>query len=99
MILGPYEKITILGPDPPLAVTCFVKTFGEEFLCNDASLWEAVHSMLHFAENIAIHVYYVTECVFIDDVLGEEFKFHPEVLVAIHGGHVVEVLDVNGHEL
>ena len=63
------------------------------------SLWEAVHSMLHLAENIAIHVHFVTECVFVDDVLWEEFEFHPEVLIAIHGRHEVEVLDVHSHEL
>jgi hypothetical protein len=31
--------------------------------------------------------------------MWEEFEFHPEVLIAIHGHHEVEVLDVNGHEL
>ncbi len=37
--------------------------------------------------------------MFVNDVLWEEFEFHPEVLVAIHGHHEVEVLDVNSHEL
>jgi hypothetical protein len=55
--------------DSVLAVSCFVKTFGEEFLCNDAGLWEALHSTSHFAGNIAIRFHFVTECVFIDDVL------------------------------
>jgi hypothetical protein len=76
-----------------------VKAFGEEVLCNDAGLWEAVHSMLHLAENIAIRIHFVMECIFDDDVLWEKFEFHPELLVAIHGCHEVEVLDVNGHEL
>ncbi len=40
-----------------------------------------------------------TECVFTNDVLWEEFEFHPEVLVVIHGRQEVEVLDVDGHEL
>jgi hypothetical protein len=85
--------------DSALAVSYFVKAFGEDVLRNDASLWEAIHSMSHFAENIAIRVHFVMECTFIDDVLWEEFKFHPEVLVAIHGCHEVEVLDVGSHEL
>jgi hypothetical protein len=82
-----------------LAVSCFVKAFGEEFLRNDAGLWEAIHSTMHFAENIAIRVHFVMECVFVYDVLWEEFEFHPEVLIAIHGHHKAEVLDVNSHEL
>jgi hypothetical protein len=82
-----------------LAVSCFVKAFGEEFLHNDAGLWEAVHSMSIFTKNIAIRIHFVTECIFIDDVLWEEFKFHPEVLEVIHGRHEVEVLDVDSHEL
>jgi hypothetical protein len=85
--------------DSALAVSCFVKAFGEEVLRNDASLWEAIHSTSHFAENIAIRISFVKECVFIDDVLWEEFEFHPEVLEAIHGRHEVKVLDVDGHEL
>ncbi len=84
--------------DSALAVSCFVKAFGE-FLRNDASLWEAIHSMLHFVENIAICVQFVMECIFVDDVLLEKFKFHPEVHVAIHEHHEVEVLDVDSHKL
>ncbi len=79
-------------------VSCFVKAFGEEVLCNDAGLWVATHSTSHFAENIAICIHFVTKCIFIDDVLWEEFEFHPKVLVVIHGCHEVEVLDVDGHE-
>jgi hypothetical protein len=55
--------------DSARAVSCFVKAFGEEVLRNNAGLWEAVHSTLHFAENIAICVHFVTECIFVDDVL------------------------------
>jgi hypothetical protein len=100
---GETEGVPVMMPvswcDSALAVSCFVKAFGEEFLCNYAGLWEAVHSMLHFTENIAIHVHFVMECLFVNDVLWEEFEFHPEVLISIHGCHEVEVLDVNSHEL
>ncbi len=85
--------------DSALVVTCFDNAFGEEILRNDAGLWEVVHSMLPFAKNIAIRIHFVTECVFNDDVLREEFEFHLEVIVAIHGHHEVEVLNVDGHEL
>jgi hypothetical protein len=85
--------------DSALLVSCFVKAFGEEFLCNYSGLWEAKHSALHFAESLAIRVHFVMECVFINDVLWEEFKFHLDVLVAIHGHHEIEVLDVDSHEL
>jgi hypothetical protein len=54
---------------------------------------------LHFAENVAICIRFVTESVFIDDVLGEQFQFHSEVLIPVHGSHEVEVLDVDSHEL
>ncbi len=100
---GEADGVPIMPPvswcDGVLAVICFVNVFGEEVLHNDAGLWEAVHSTLHFAENIAIHVHFVTECTFINDVLWEEFEFPPEVLVAIHGHHEVEVFDVDGLEL
>jgi hypothetical protein len=85
--------------DCALLVSCFVKAFGEKFLHNDAGLWEAVHSALHFAENFAFCVHFVMESVFMDDVLWEEFKFHPEILIMAHGHHEVEVLDVDSHEL
>ncbi len=64
--------------DCALLVSCFGKVFGEEFLRNDAGLWEAVvHPTLHFAANIAFCVRFVAESIFIDDVLWEEFKFYP----------------------
>jgi hypothetical protein len=85
--------------DSALAVSCFVKAFAEDFLRNDVSLWEAIHSTLHFAENIAVRVHFVMECVFVHDVLWEEFEFHPEILLGIHVCHEVEVLDVDSHEL
>ncbi len=85
--------------DSALVVSCFVKAFSEEVLRNDAGLWEAVHSTSHFTENIAIRIHFIMECVFVNDVLWEEFEFHLEVLIAIHGRHEVEVLDGDGHEL
>ncbi len=51
----------VLWCDSALLVSCFVNAFGEEFLRNDAGLWEAVHSALHFAENIAVPVHFVME--------------------------------------
>ncbi len=56
-----------------LLVACFVESFGEEFLGNDASLREAVHSLSYFAENVAICINFVTEFVFLDDILWEDF--------------------------
>ncbi len=50
---GEADGASIMPPvswcDGALLVTCFVKAFGEEVLCNDAGLWEAVHSPSHFA--------------------------------------------------
>jgi hypothetical protein len=82
-----------------LSVPCLVEALGEEVLSNNAGLREAVHPTSHFAENIAIYICFVTESIFIDDVLGERFQFHSEVLVPVHRSHEVEVLDVDGHEL
>ncbi len=56
-----------------LLVACFVESFGEEVLGDDAGLRKAVHSLSYFAENIVICIYFVTEFVFIDDILWEEF--------------------------
>jgi hypothetical protein len=81
--------------DLALLVPCLVEALGEEVLSNNASLREAIHPALHFAENVAICVRFVMESVFIDDVLGEQFQFYSEVLVPVHGSHEVEVLDVD----
>ncbi len=85
--------------DLALLVPCLVEALGEEVLNNNAGLREAIHPALHFAENLAICIRFVTESIFIDDVLGEQFQFHSEVLVPVHGNHEVEVLDVDDHEL
>ena len=85
--------------DLALSVPCLVDVLGEEILSNNAGLKEAIHPALHFTENVAICIRFVTESVFIDDVLGEQFRFYSEVLVPVHWSHEVEVLDVDGHEL
>ncbi len=85
--------------DLALPVLCLVEALGEEVLSNNSGLSEAVHPALHFAEEVAICICFVTESVLIDDVLGEQFQFHSEVLVMFHGSHEVEVLDVDSHEL
>ncbi len=59
--------------DLALSVPCHVEALGEEVLSNNAGLREAVHSTLHFAENVVVYVRFVTESVFIDDLLGEQF--------------------------
>ncbi len=65
---GEIDGAPVMPPvswcDSALAVSCFVMAFGEEVLHNDAGLQEAVHSTLHFIENIAILIRFVTECVF-----------------------------------
>ena len=63
------------------------------------ALREAVHSLSYFSENVAICVHFVAKSVFLDDILWEEVYFHPEVFKTGHGGHQVEVFDVNCHEL
>ncbi len=71
---GAPDTTPISWCDCALPVSCFVKAFGEEFLHNDAGLWEAVHPASHFAENIAFCVHFVSESVFLNDVLWEELK-------------------------
>jgi hypothetical protein len=85
--------------DLALPVPCLVEALGEEVLSKNAGLREAVHPALHFTENVAICVHFVTKSIFIDDVWGEQVQFHSEVLVTVHGSHEVVVLDVNRHEL
>jgi hypothetical protein len=82
-----------------LSVACFVELFGEEVLGNDAGLREAVHSSSYFAENVAIYIHFVMEFVFLNDILWEEFSFHSEVFKTVHGGHQVEIFNVNCHKL
>jgi hypothetical protein len=71
---GEADWVPIVTPiswcDLALLVPCLVEALGEEVLSNNAGLREAVHLALHFAENVAICVRFVTESVFIDDVLG-----------------------------
>ncbi len=78
--------------DYALTVTCLVKAFGQEFLSNDAGLWEALHPATYFTEDIAFCIYFVMESVFVYDVLWEKFNFHSEVFVTIHRRREVEVL-------
>jgi hypothetical protein len=100
---GEADWVPVVMPiswcDIALPVSCLVEALGEEVLSNNAGLREAVHPALHFAEDIPICVCFVTESLFIDDVLGEQFQFHSEVLITFHGSHEVEVLDVDSHEL
>ncbi len=96
---GVPVKLPVSWCDSALPVACFMEAFDEKFLRNDVGLWEAVQSRFHFAENIAVCIPFVTECIFIDDVMWEDFEFHPEILVKVHGHHEVEVLDVDSHEL
>ncbi len=100
---GEADWVPILTPiswcDLALSVPCLVEALGEEVLSNNADLREAIHPALHYAENVAACDRFVMESVFIDDVLGEQFQFHSEVLVPVHGSHEVEVLGVNGNEL
>jgi hypothetical protein len=99
---GEADWVPVVAPvsrcDLALAVACLVKAFGEEFLSNDAGLWETVHPVSYFTEDIAFCIYFVTESIFVYDVLWEKFNFHFEVFVTIHGRHDVEVLDVNIHK-
>ncbi len=85
--------------DLALPVPRLLEVFGEEVLGNDAGLGKAVHPTLYFTEDVAICVDLVAESISLDDILGKQFKFHLEVLVAVHGSHEVEVFDVNCHEL
>ena len=54
--------------DFALAVSGLVKSLGEEVLRNDAGLRKAVHSSLHFTEDIAICIHLVTESIFLNDI-------------------------------
>jgi hypothetical protein len=100
---GEADWVPVVMPiswcDIALPVSCLEEVLGEEVLSNDTGLREAVRPALHFAADIPICVRFVTESIFIDDVLGEQFQFHSEVLLTVHGSHEVEVLDINSHEL
>jgi hypothetical protein len=56
-----------------LAVSCLVESFGEELLRDDSGLREAVHSSSYFTENVAICVHFITESIFLDDILWKKF--------------------------
>jgi hypothetical protein len=85
--------------DLALLIPSFVELLSEEVLCYDAGLWEAIHSALHFAENIAICIHLVAESVFANDIRREQLQFHTEVFISIHWCHEVEIFYVNRHEL
>ena len=72
---GKADRAPVVSPiswgDCALTVPGFVETFGEEFLRDYSGLWEAVHPASHFTEDIAFCVHFVTESVFIDDILWE----------------------------
>jgi hypothetical protein len=52
-----------------LSVACFVELFGEEVLGNDAGLRKVIHSLSYFVEKDAFCIHFVTEFVFLDDIL------------------------------
>ncbi len=62
----------VMSPVPwhdfALAESGLVKLLGKEVLRNDAGLRKAVHSLLHFTEDIAICVHLVAEPVFLNDI-------------------------------
>jgi hypothetical protein len=97
------DGVPVVSPVPlrdlALLIPSFVELLSEEVLCYDAGLWEAVHSALHFAEDIAICVHLVTESVFVNDIWREQLQFHTEVFVSIHWCHEVEIFYVDCHEL
>jgi hypothetical protein len=42
--------------------------------------------------HVAVVVCLVGEVILVDDVLGEQLDFHPEILVSLHRGFEIEVL-------
>ncbi len=66
------DGLPVVSPVPwrdlALAVSGLVKLLGEEVLRNDAGLRKAVHSSLHFTENIAICIHLVAESIFLNDI-------------------------------
>ncbi len=89
----------VLWCDLALSIPGFVELLSELVLRYDASLGEAIHSVLHFAEDIAICIHLVAESVFINDIRWEQLQFHTEVFISIHWCHEVEIFNVNHHEL
>jgi hypothetical protein len=85
--------------DLALSIPGFVELLGEEVLRYDADLGEAVHPVLHFAEDITICVHLVAESVFVNDIRREQLQFHTEAFVSIHWCHEVEIFYVDHHEL
>jgi hypothetical protein len=62
--------------DRTLAVSCLVESlFGEELLCDDSGLREAIHSLSYFTENVAICIHFIMESILLDDILCESSHF------------------------
>ena len=74
------------------------ESFLEELLCNNSCLGESIHSSSYFAEHVTVFVYFVVQIVFVDNVLGKEVDLHPEVFVAFHWRHQIEIFYVDGHK-
>jgi hypothetical protein len=67
-------------------------------LCDDAGSGESIHVTSDFAKHVAVGVNDVTKVVIVDDVLGEQVKLHPKVLLPRHWRHEVEIFEVYRHE-
>ncbi len=56
-------------------VSVLCKSLLEEFVCKNASLWQAVHTLMDFHVDITIYSI-VKESIMFDDVLWEEGERH-----------------------
>ena len=72
--------------------------FFEEFLGQEASLWEHVHDSPDFNVDATILGGFVAEIVEFNDLLWGVVQLEEEVFVSFHWSVEVEVRDVNGHK-
>ena len=80
-----------------LKVSMSCKPFFQEFVGQDSSLWEPIHSAPYFHVDKSVFGF-PSEVVMVHNIVGEEVQGHPHVFISIKRGFEVHIFDVGACE-
>ncbi len=64
------------GDELTLAISMFVESFFEEFIGNEAGMWESIHAEHDLDVDTVVGCKEVVECVFDDDLFRDVIDAH-----------------------
>ena len=74
-----------------LMISVFVESFFEEFVCEEACLWESVHAFDHLKVDETFRCDFFSEFVFLYDFVGQVVELYADVFWAYQWCHEIEV--------